>query len=78
MSDEPQQVKRGFLQDADGNSSSKRMESLVCLGVAILVTGIGLILNRDVSNVVLSFLGAACAFQGVSAVQDGFGINRRF
>ena len=62
----------GFLQDINGDSSSKRLESFVCLTVAILLSAYQCIWKVDISRLVDAFLVASAGFQGVSAVADTF------
>ena len=63
----------GLLQDSDGNASSKRTESFVALGAALLIAGVATVM-RDTSMapaaLVGAFLGYSAALQGVSAYSE--------
>lgn len=59
--------KGGFFQDADGNMSSGRLMSFICLMAGIGVAIGGVLLQRDTTALVGVFIGAA---MGGKAVQS--------
>ena len=78
MDETTPKLKNGFLQDAQGDNSSKRLESFTCLIFAIFLACWGKITHDlpAVTQIVCAFLVASAGFQGVSAVQDGFGTRK--
>ena len=64
----------GFLQDGQGNGSSKRLESFIALGIAAVVAVLGVILVPghlvEVAAVAGAFLTYSLAMQGVSAASE--------
>ena len=64
----------GFVEDGNGNRSSKRLESLLGFGVAAAVAILGIILVpshlTEVAAVAGAFLTYSLAMQGVSAASE--------
>ena len=59
----------GLLQDGDGNVSSKRAESFIALGAALLIAGVATVMHDTSmapSALVGGFLAYSAAMQGIS------------
>ena len=64
---------RGFFQDANGDRSSKRLESVISLCAAILIAGasIAFAWGKEIaSGLVITFLTYSAAMQGISMVGE--------
>ena len=59
-----------YLQDRDGNNSSKRLGAMLCLIQALALAWYGAISGHDVNILVGSFLGGALGNQIASAVGE--------
>ena len=59
----------GFLQDADGNKSSKRMFSAYCFLLAGGIAIYGIATGLNTSTYVTIFASAGLGLQGVTAIQ---------
>jgi hypothetical protein len=61
---------KGFLQDSEGNFSSKRLQSFVSFGAAVGLAIYGAIVKDNAVNAyVISMLSYAAALQGITAFQ---------
>lgn len=64
----------GFLQDGQGNGSSKRLESILGFGAAVLVAVLGIIFAPghllEVAGVTGAFLTYSATMQGISASSE--------
>jgi hypothetical protein len=59
----------GFLHDADGGRSSKRLSSMLCLVTAISLAVYGGVSGTDTTALVIAMLSASGAYQGLTILQ---------